>query len=64
MPGKLRSWLEANVWPQYGSGLWNAHEQGGVDITISRNRFRVSVAVFNDMNDIDKLLDALPTSPP
>jgi len=21
--GKLRAWLEANVWPQYGSGLWN-----------------------------------------
>lgn len=21
-PGKLRSWLEKNVWPQYGSGLW------------------------------------------
>jgi hypothetical protein len=22
-PGKLRAWLEQNVWPQYGSGLWN-----------------------------------------
>lgn len=21
-PGKLRAWLEANVWPQYGSGIW------------------------------------------
>lgn len=21
-PGKLRAWLEDNVWPQYGSGLW------------------------------------------
>jgi hypothetical protein len=21
-PGKLRAWLEKNVWPQYGSGLW------------------------------------------
>lgn len=21
-PGKLRAWLEANVWPTYGSGLW------------------------------------------
>lgn len=20
--GKLRAWLQANVWPQYGSGLW------------------------------------------
>lgn len=22
-PGKLRAWLQANVWPQYGSGLWS-----------------------------------------
>lgn len=22
-PGKLRAWLQANVWSQYGSGLWN-----------------------------------------
>lgn len=22
-PGKLRAWLHENVWPQYGSGLWN-----------------------------------------
>lgn len=22
-PGKLRAWLEQNVWPQYGTGLWN-----------------------------------------
>jgi hypothetical protein len=21
-PGKLRAWLSANVWPQYGAGLW------------------------------------------
>ncbi|EXJ51016.1 hypothetical protein [Microbacterium sp. MRS-1] len=24
-PGKLRAWLQANVWPQYGTGLWNEH---------------------------------------
>lgn len=35
-----------------------------VRLTISQNRFRVSIAVFNDMNDIDRLLAALPTSPP
>ena len=22
-PGKLRAWLDVNVWPQYGPGLWN-----------------------------------------
>lgn len=21
-PGKLRAWLESNVWPRYGAGLW------------------------------------------
>lgn len=31
-----------------------------VRITLSQHRFRVSVAVFNDMNDIDRLLEALP----
>jgi selenocysteine lyase/cysteine desulfurase len=35
-----------------------------VRITLSRNRFRVSVGVFNDMNDIDKLLNTLPKTPP
>jgi selenocysteine lyase/cysteine desulfurase len=35
-----------------------------VRITLSANRFRVSVAVFNDMNDIDRLLAALPATPP
>jgi len=34
-----------------------------VRITVSANRFRVSVALFNDMNDIDRLLEALPKKP-
>lgn len=32
----------------------------GVQITVSRNRFRVSPSVFNDLNDIERLLAALP----
>jgi selenocysteine lyase/cysteine desulfurase len=35
-----------------------------VRITTAQNRFRVSVSLFNDMNDIDRLLEALPKSPP
>lgn len=35
----------------------------GIRMTISQNRFRVSVGVFNDMNDIDKLLETLPKAP-
>jgi selenocysteine lyase/cysteine desulfurase len=34
-----------------------------VRISVSQHRFRVSVAVFNDMNDIDRLLQALPKQP-
>ena len=34
-------------------------QDANVKITVSRNRFRVSVSVFNDMDDIDRLLDAL-----
>jgi selenocysteine lyase/cysteine desulfurase len=35
-----------------------------IRMTVSQNRFRVSVSVFNDMNDIDQLLNTLPRSPP
>jgi len=34
-------------------------KEAGVKITVSRNRFRVTPSVFNDMDDIDKLLAAL-----
>ena len=33
-------------------------------LTVSANRFRVSLSVFNDMNDIDRLLAVLPKAPP
>ena len=32
----------------------------GVRITLLQNRLRVSVAIFNDMNDVDRLLESLP----
>lgn len=35
-----------------------------VRMTVSQNRFRVSLAAFNDMNDVDRLLAALPRRPP
>lgn len=34
--------------------------KAGLQITMSRNRFRVSPSVFNDMDDIDRFLEALP----
>jgi selenocysteine lyase/cysteine desulfurase len=39
-------------------------EKANVRITVSQHRFRASLAVFNDMNDVDRLLAALPKSPP
>jgi selenocysteine lyase/cysteine desulfurase len=33
--------------------------QGNVNVRLGRNFIRVSPSVFNDMNDIDKLLEAL-----
>lgn len=38
--------------------------KAGVRITASQNRFRASISVFNDMNDVDRLLAALPKAPP
>jgi selenocysteine lyase/cysteine desulfurase len=34
-------------------------EEANVKISLSRNRFRVTPSVFNDMEDIDTLLAAL-----
>jgi selenocysteine lyase/cysteine desulfurase len=39
-------------------------EKAGVRITVSQHRFRPSMSIFNDMNDVDRLLAALPKSPP
>lgn len=44
--------------------LSEALAKANVKMTVSQNRFRVSVSVFNDMNDIDRLLAALPAAPP
>lgn len=35
-----------------------------IRMTVLQNRFRVSLAVFNDMNDVDRLMAALPKAPP
>lgn len=47
-----------------GSKLRDALAKGGIRMTVSQNRFRVSVSIFNDMNDIDRLLNVLPKAPP
>jgi len=37
-------------------------KEANIRITVSRNRFRVTPSVFNDMDDIDRLLNALGTA--
>ncbi len=39
-------------------------QKADIRMTVSQNRFRMSLAVFNDMNDVDRLLAVLPKSPP
>jgi selenocysteine lyase/cysteine desulfurase len=38
--------------------------KAGLRLTVAQNRFRVSLSVFNDQNDVDRLLAALPSTPP
>ena len=44
--------------------IGEALTKADVRMTVSGNRFRVSLSVFNDMNDVDRLLAALPKAPP
>ena len=39
-------------------------QKADIRMTVSQKRFRMSLAVFNDMNDVDRLLAVLPRSPP
>jgi selenocysteine lyase/cysteine desulfurase len=39
-------------------------DKANVKMTVSQHRFRASMSVFNDMNDVDRLLAALPKAPP
>jgi selenocysteine lyase/cysteine desulfurase len=38
-------------------------KKADVRMTVSRERFRASLSVFNDMNDVDRMLEALPRTP-
>ena len=44
--------------------LGDAMKAADIRLTLSQNRFRVSLATFNDMNDVDRLLSTLPRTPP
>lgn len=50
--------------PAYREGLSERLNEAKIRISVSQHRFRVSIGVFNDMNDVDRPLEVLPKSPP
>ena len=58
-PPESRTPLVACVLANAAKTLGPKLQAARVKITTSGNRFRVSVSVFNDMADIDRLLAAL-----
>jgi selenocysteine lyase/cysteine desulfurase len=57
-PEESTSPLQAFAYPD-AERLASRLARAKVKITLSRNRFRLSPSVFNDMDDIDRLLEAL-----
>ncbi|MBU2341619.1 MAG: aminotransferase class V-fold PLP-dependent enzyme [Alphaproteobacteria bacterium] len=60
-PRDCRSPLLTCVFEDAHERLSEPLERAGVKITLSRNRFRVCPSFFNDADDIERLLDALPS---
>lgn len=61
-PSDCRSPLVTAILPDARAKLAGPLQQAGVKITLIRNRFRVCVSLFNTMDDIEHLLDALPAN--
>ncbi|CDO35434.1 Aminotransferase, class V [Novosphingobium sp. KN65.2] len=63
-PRECRSPLFTCVLPDAYKRLSEPLGQAGLHITLSRNRFRVCPSWFNSMDDIERLIDALPIQKP
>ncbi|WP_041558422.1 aminotransferase class V-fold PLP-dependent enzyme [Novosphingobium sp. PP1Y] len=63
-PPECRSPLFTCVLQDAYKRLSEPLEQAGLHITLSRNRFRVCPSWFNSMDDIERLIDALPIQKP
>ncbi|MBH0114527.1 aminotransferase class V-fold PLP-dependent enzyme [Novosphingobium sp. YJ-S2-02] len=63
-PRDCRSPLFTCVLPDAYKRLSEPLDKAGVKITLSRNRFRVCPSWFNTMDDIERLIDALPAQDP
>jgi selenocysteine lyase/cysteine desulfurase len=51
--------MVACAYPNAREALGGKLREAGIRMTVSRNRFRVSVSVFNDMGDVDRLLEVM-----
>jgi selenocysteine lyase/cysteine desulfurase len=58
-PPESRAPMVTCALPNAREAVGGKLDEAGVKITVSRNRFRASVSVFNDMADIEQLLAAL-----
>ncbi|WP_241127454.1 aminotransferase class V-fold PLP-dependent enzyme [Novosphingobium terrae] len=58
-PAEARSPMVTCIYPGARKTLKPRLDAAGIEMTVSDNRFRASVSVFNDMSDIDRLLTAL-----
>jgi selenocysteine lyase/cysteine desulfurase len=63
-PSDSRTSLVAFALKEARTKLAERMKTANVRISISQHRFRVSLAVFNDMNDVDRLLETLPRTAP
>jgi selenocysteine lyase/cysteine desulfurase len=63
-PLESRTPMVAFVLKDARAKLGDLLARNGVRMTVSANRFRISLSVFNDMNDVDRLLAVLPKAPP
>jgi selenocysteine lyase/cysteine desulfurase len=61
-PRECRSPLLTCALPDAYKRLSEPLSRAGVGITLSRNRFRICPSWFNSMDDIERLIDALPTA--
>lgn len=59
-PLDSRSALVAFALKDARARLGDLLKAANIRLTVSQNRFRVSLAAFNDMNDVDRLLSTLP----
>jgi selenocysteine lyase/cysteine desulfurase len=62
-PEDSKTQIVAAAFKNADAKLTNRLKKAGVQLTILPNRIRISVSTYNTMNDIDRLLGALPAAP-